>query len=139
MWLLSFPAQSVNSSSHLTSDISMTSALSDATTVLSAIVLSPSNQPSPDSLPTPGGGPFNRSKRKKVSQNTRASKRVKERMKHNIPHRFANILNMKPTKCSVCVDTVHFGRHASKCQGNPYAISKAACWHLILSINHNLP
>ncbi|PIK49398.1 putative citron Rho-interacting kinase [Apostichopus japonicus] len=114
----SLKSQSVNSSSHLslTSDISMTSALSDATTVLSAIVLSPSNQPSPDSLPTPGGGPFSRSKRKKVSQNTRASKRVKERMKHNIPHRFANILNMKPTKCSVCVDTVHFGRHASKCQ-----------------------
>ncbi|KAJ8043686.1 Citron Rho-interacting kinase [Holothuria leucospilota] len=111
-------SQSSNSSSYLSlsSDISMSSALSDASTVLSAIVLSPTNQPSRDSLPTPVKGPFTRSKRKNIAQNTRASKRIKERMKHNIPHRFANILNMKPTKCAVCVDTVHFGRHASKCQ-----------------------
>ena len=38
-------------------------------------------------------------------------------MKHNIPHRLAMGINTRATKCVVCVDTVHFGRQAAKCQG----------------------
>ncbi|XP_078237738.1 citron Rho-interacting kinase isoform X12 [Pogona vitticeps] len=43
------------------------------------------------------------------------NRRMKERMHHNIPHRFNVGLNMRATKCAVCLDTVHFGRQASKC------------------------
>nr|XP_006135717.2 citron Rho-interacting kinase-like [Pelodiscus sinensis] len=43
------------------------------------------------------------------------SRHLKERMHHNIPHRFNVGLNMRATKCAVCLDTVHFGRQASKC------------------------
>ncbi|XP_077165028.1 citron Rho-interacting kinase isoform X6 [Paroedura picta] len=43
------------------------------------------------------------------------NRRLKERMHHNIPHRFNVGLNMRATKCAVCLDTVHFGRQASKC------------------------
>lgn len=38
-------------------------------------------------------------------------------MHHNIPHRFNVGLNMRATQCAVCLDTVHFGRQASKCLG----------------------
>lgn len=48
---------------------------------------------------------------------TEFSRRLKERMHHNIPHRFNVGLNMRATKCAVCLDTVHFGRQASKCLG----------------------
>ena len=44
-------------------------------------------------------------------------RRVKERMHHNIPHRFTVGLNMRAAKCSVCLDTVHFGRQAATCLG----------------------
>ncbi|MGH0162603.1 UNVERIFIED_CONTAM: hypothetical protein FKN15_043254 [Acipenser sinensis] len=36
-------------------------------------------------------------------------------MHHNIPHRFNLGLNMRATKCAVCLDTVHFGRQAATC------------------------
>ncbi|XP_024283409.1 citron Rho-interacting kinase isoform X6 [Oncorhynchus tshawytscha] len=42
-------------------------------------------------------------------------RRVKERMHSNIPHRFNFGLNMRATKCAVCLDTVHFGRQAATC------------------------
>ncbi|XP_014903607.1 citron Rho-interacting kinase [Poecilia latipinna] len=42
-------------------------------------------------------------------------RRVKERMHHNIPHRFTVGLNMRAAKCAVCLDTVHFGRQAATC------------------------
>ncbi|KAH9377391.1 hypothetical protein HPB48_008601 [Haemaphysalis longicornis] len=38
------------------------------------------------------------------------------RMHHNIPHRFQVTLCMRPTKCAACLDAVHFGRYASRCQ-----------------------
>ncbi len=44
-------------------------------------------------------------------------RRVKERMHHNIPHRFTVGLNMRAAKCAVCLDTVHFGRQAATCLG----------------------
>ncbi|CDQ97178.1 unnamed protein product [Oncorhynchus mykiss] len=36
-------------------------------------------------------------------------------MHSNIPHRFNFGLNMRATKCAVCLDTVHFGRQAATC------------------------
>uniref|UniRef100_A0A224YVE1 non-specific serine/threonine protein kinase n=1 Tax=Rhipicephalus zambeziensis TaxID=60191 RepID=A0A224YVE1_9ACAR len=38
------------------------------------------------------------------------------RMHHNIPHRFHVVLCMRPTKCAACLDAIHFGRYASRCQ-----------------------
>uniref|UniRef100_A0A8B9LW93 non-specific serine/threonine protein kinase n=1 Tax=Astyanax mexicanus TaxID=7994 RepID=A0A8B9LW93_ASTMX len=50
-----------------------------------------------------------------VSLSVEYSRRVKERMHHNIPHRFTVGLNMRAAKCAVCLDTVHFGRQAATC------------------------
>lgn len=47
-------------------------------------------------------------------------------MHHNIPHRFNVGLNMRATKCAVCLDTVHFGRQASKCLGKSSGGASAA-------------
>uniref|UniRef100_A0A8C5LDX7 Citron Rho-interacting kinase n=1 Tax=Jaculus jaculus TaxID=51337 RepID=A0A8C5LDX7_JACJA len=77
---------------------------------MSAIVRSPEHQPSAMSLLAPPS-----SRRKEASTPEEFSRRVKERMHHNIPHRFNVGLNMRATKCAVCLDTVHFGRQASKC------------------------
>ncbi|XP_033627740.1 citron Rho-interacting kinase-like [Asterias rubens] len=82
--------------------------------LLSAIALSPTNQPSP-SLFTPIPNARASSKRK-TAQSGKDAKRPKERMKHNIPHRLVMGLNTRATKCGVCVDTIHFGRQAAKCQ-----------------------
>ena len=38
-----------------------------------------------------------------------------ERMHHNIPHRMQPALNMRPSKCPVCLISVHFGKQVSKC------------------------
>lgn len=46
-------------------------------------------------------------------------------MHHNIPHRFNVGLNMRATKCAVCLDTVHFGRQASKCLGKSSVCASA--------------
>ncbi|XP_078681542.1 citron Rho-interacting kinase-like isoform X2 [Branchiostoma floridae x Branchiostoma belcheri] len=78
-----------------------------SSTVLSAIVMSPSQQPS--SL--------------KDTHNTQtgpespqcSARRPKERMHHNIPHRFHTGISMRGAKCAVCLDTIHFGRQATKC------------------------
>ncbi|NWI84413.1 CTRO kinase, partial [Pitta sordida] len=78
--------------------------------IMSAIVLSPEHQPTPISLLAPPS-----SRRKESSTPEEYSRRLKERMHHNIPHRFNVGLNMRATKCAVCLDTVHFGRQASKC------------------------
>ncbi|KAM6246670.1 citron Rho-interacting kinase isoform 3-T4 [Porphyrio hochstetteri] len=78
--------------------------------IMSAIVRSPEHQPTPISLLAPPS-----SRRKEASTPEEYSRRLKERMHHNIPHRFNVGLNMRATKCAVCLDTVHFGRQASKC------------------------
>ncbi|XP_064025137.1 citron Rho-interacting kinase isoform X5 [Pogoniulus pusillus] len=78
--------------------------------IMSAIVRSPEHQPTPISLLAPPS-----SRRKETSTPEEYSRRLKERMHHNIPHRFNVGLNMRATKCAVCLDTVHFGRQASKC------------------------
>ncbi|XP_076331599.1 citron Rho-interacting kinase-like isoform X2 [Tachypleus tridentatus] len=38
-----------------------------------------------------------------------------QRMHHNIPHRFQEVLTMRGTKCAACLDSIHFGRIASRC------------------------
>ncbi|XP_044304797.1 citron Rho-interacting kinase isoform X2 [Varanus komodoensis] len=78
--------------------------------IMSAIVRSPEHQPTPISLLAPPS-----SRRKESSTPEEFNRRLKERMHHNIPHRFNVGLNMRATKCAVCLDTVHFGRQASKC------------------------
>nr|XP_015221332.1 PREDICTED: citron Rho-interacting kinase [Lepisosteus oculatus] len=79
--------------------------------IMSAIVKSPEHQPNPISLLAPSSS----SRRKETSTPEEYSRRVKERMHHNIPHRFSVGLNMRATKCAVCLDTVHFGRQVATC------------------------
>lgn len=56
------------------------------------------------------------SRRLKDSQRDR--ERERERVvHHNTPHRFTVGLNMRAAKCTVCLDTVHFGRQAATCLG----------------------
>ncbi|KAG2470873.1 CTRO kinase, partial [Polypterus senegalus] len=78
--------------------------------IMSAIVKSPEHQPNPISLLAPPS-----SRRKESSTPEEVGRRLKERMHHNIPHRFNVGLNMRATKCAVCLDTVHFGRQAATC------------------------
>ncbi|XP_058238687.1 citron rho-interacting kinase isoform X1 [Hemibagrus wyckioides] len=87
--------------------------------LMSAIVKSPERQPNPSSLLNPASS----ARRKETStpeEKRRVTfekygRRVKERMHHNIPHRFTVGLNMRAAKCAVCLDTVHFGRQAATC------------------------
>nr|XP_033475582.1 citron Rho-interacting kinase [Epinephelus lanceolatus] len=54
------------------------------------------------------------SRRLKDSQRDR--ERERERVvHHNTAHRFTVGLNMRAAKCTVCLDTVHFGRQAATC------------------------
>ncbi|CAB1319632.1 unnamed protein product [Coregonus sp. 'balchen'] len=41
--------------------------------------------------------------------------RQRESIHHNTAHRFTVGLNMRAAKCTVCLDTVHFGRQAATC------------------------
>ncbi|KAG1673470.1 Citron Rho-interacting kinase [Nymphon striatum] len=56
----------------------------------------------------------------------------KQRMHHNIPHRFNQFLAMRGTKCSACLDNIHLGRQAMKCQ-ECNVISHAGCVHAVPS------
>ncbi|XP_029357565.1 citron Rho-interacting kinase isoform X2 [Echeneis naucrates] len=77
--------------------------------LMSAIVKSPEHQPNPSNLLNPS------TRCKETSTPEEFGRRVKERMHHNIPHRFTVGLNMRAAKCAVCLDTVHFGRQAATC------------------------
>ncbi|KAM8961552.1 citron Rho-interacting kinase isoform 2-T2 [Pelodytes ibericus] len=78
--------------------------------IMSALVRSPEHQPNAGSLLAPQS-----SRRKESPAPEEFSRRLKERMHHNIPHRFNIGLTMRAAKCSVCLDTVHFGRQGAKC------------------------
>ncbi|KAG8455787.1 hypothetical protein GDO86_001833 [Hymenochirus boettgeri] len=78
--------------------------------IMSALVRSPEHQPNAVSLLAPQN-----SRRKESPAPEEFSRRLKERMHHNIPHRFNVALTMRAAKCSVCLDTVHFGRQGAKC------------------------
>ncbi|XP_034077741.1 citron Rho-interacting kinase-like [Gymnodraco acuticeps] len=90
--------------------------------ILSAMVKSPEHQQGPPAL-----NPSNSERRKntatpeerrrvtfeKFSRRLKDSQR--ERLHHNTAHRFSVGLNMRAAKCTVCLDTVHFGRQAATC------------------------
>ncbi|XP_034452568.1 citron Rho-interacting kinase isoform X3 [Hippoglossus hippoglossus] len=97
--------------------------------IMSAMVKSPEHQQAPTSL-----APANSGRRKetatpeerrrvtfeKYSRRMKDSQRDRERERervvhHNTPHRFTVGLNMRAAKCTVCLDTVHFGRQAATC------------------------
>ncbi|XP_017270183.1 citron Rho-interacting kinase isoform X1 [Kryptolebias marmoratus] len=95
--------------------------------IMSAMVKSPEHQQGPTSLAPSNSGrrkdtptPEERrrvtfekySRRLKDSQRDRDRERV---LHHNTPHRFTVGLNMRAAKCTVCLDTVHFGRQAATC------------------------
>ncbi|XP_038137926.1 LOW QUALITY PROTEIN: citron Rho-interacting kinase [Cyprinodon tularosa] len=97
--------------------------------IMSAMVKSPDHQQGPTSLapsssgrrkdtPTPEEGrrvTFEKySRRLKDSQRDRERERERS-LHHNTPHRFTVGLNMRAAKCTVCLDTVHFGRQAATC------------------------
>ncbi|KAF3696176.1 Citron Rho-interacting kinase [Channa argus] len=89
--------------------------------IMSAMVKSPEHQQGPTNLPPSNSGrrketatPEEYSRRLKDSQRDR--ERERERVvHHNTPHRFTVGLNMRAAKCTVCLDTVHFGRQAATC------------------------
>ncbi|KAM7392004.1 hypothetical protein PAMP_022647 [Pampus punctatissimus] len=88
--------------------------------IMSAMVKSPEHQQVPTSLAPANSGrrkdaatPEEYSRRLKDSQRDR--ERERERVHHNTPHRFTVGLNMRAAKCTVCLDTVHFGRQAATC------------------------
>ncbi|KAM4577119.1 citron Rho-interacting kinase isoform 13-T14 [Odontesthes bonariensis] len=97
--------------------------------IMTAMVKSPEHQQVPTSLapsnsgrrkdtPTPEEG--RRVTFEKYSRRLKDSQRDRERERdrvvhHNTPHRFTVGLNMRAAKCTVCLDTVHFGRQAATC------------------------
>uniref|UniRef100_A0A1A8QVS7 Citron (Rho-interacting, serine/threonine kinase 21) n=1 Tax=Nothobranchius pienaari TaxID=704102 RepID=A0A1A8QVS7_9TELE len=87
--------------------------------IMSAMVKSPEHQQGPTSLAPSNSGrrkdtptPEEYSRRLKDSQRDRDRERV---LHHNSSHRFTVGLNMRAAKCTVCLDTVHFGRQAATC------------------------
>uniref|UniRef100_A0A3B4TKR8 Citron rho-interacting serine/threonine kinase n=1 Tax=Seriola dumerili TaxID=41447 RepID=A0A3B4TKR8_SERDU len=83
--------------------------------IMSAMVKSPEHQQGPSSL-----APSNSGRRKETAPTPEGDQRDRERERervvhHNTPHRFTVGLNMRAAKCTVCLDTVHFGRQAATC------------------------
>ncbi|XP_053727536.1 citron Rho-interacting kinase isoform X3 [Synchiropus splendidus] len=96
--------------------------------IMSAMVKSPEHQQAPTSL-----APSNSGRRKEVAtpeerrrvtfekysrrlkDSQRDRERERERVLLNTAHRFTVGLNMRAAKCTVCLDTVHFGRQAATC------------------------
>ncbi|XP_023253433.1 citron Rho-interacting kinase-like isoform X7 [Seriola lalandi dorsalis] len=98
--------------------------------IMSAMVKSPEHQQGPGSLAPSNSGrrketaPTPEERRRvtfeKYSRRLKDSQRDRERERervvhHNTPHRFTVGLNMRAAKCTVCLDTVHFGRQAATC------------------------
>uniref|UniRef100_A0A8C9W3Q9 Citron rho-interacting serine/threonine kinase n=1 Tax=Scleropages formosus TaxID=113540 RepID=A0A8C9W3Q9_SCLFO len=88
-----------------------TPALTRQQTIIGASVKSPEHQAKPVSMLAPS----NSGRRKEPPTPEEYGRRVKERIHHGSQHRFTVGLNMRATKCSVCLDTVHFGRQATTC------------------------
>ena len=99
-----------------TSGNSRTFASAGPRQALSALALSPSAQPSPGSTAFSSGSSLP-DVETETMQRTPSCRPKKERMHHNIPHRFVTGLNSRATKCSVCLGSVHFVKQAAKCQG----------------------
>ncbi|XP_041756746.1 citron rho-interacting kinase isoform X2 [Coregonus clupeaformis] len=95
--------------------------------MMSAMVKSPEHQQGPSNLlATSNSGrrkeaatPEEYGLRMQDSQRDRERERERGRQResihHNTAHRFTVGLNMRAAKCTVCLDTVHFGRQAATC------------------------
>ncbi|XP_014874525.1 citron Rho-interacting kinase isoform X4 [Poecilia latipinna] len=97
--------------------------------IMSAMVKSPEHQQGPTGLAPSNSGrrkdtPTPEERRRvtfeKYNRRLKDSQRDRERerervLHHNTPHRFTVGLNMRAAKCTVCLDTVHFGRQAATC------------------------
>lgn len=69
--------------------------------------------------------------RSEFSRRLKDSQRERERdraVHHNTAHRFTVGLNMRAAKCTVCLDTVHFGRQAATCLGEFWGGWWWGCW-----------
>uniref|UniRef100_A0A673C9V6 Citron rho-interacting serine/threonine kinase b n=1 Tax=Sphaeramia orbicularis TaxID=375764 RepID=A0A673C9V6_9TELE len=77
--------------------------------IMSAMVKSPEHQQGPTNLTTSNSG------RRKDAATPEGEDRERDRVHHNTAHRFTVGLNMRAAKCTVCLDTVHFGRQAATC------------------------
>uniref|UniRef100_A0A8C5BJP0 Citron rho-interacting serine/threonine kinase n=1 Tax=Gadus morhua TaxID=8049 RepID=A0A8C5BJP0_GADMO len=78
--------------------------------VMSSMVKSPEHQPGPSSM-----APASSARRKETATPEGEGQRERDRGHHATPHHFSVGLNMRAAKCTVCLDTVHFGRQAATC------------------------
>uniref|UniRef100_A0A3B3E0A0 Citron rho-interacting serine/threonine kinase b n=1 Tax=Oryzias melastigma TaxID=30732 RepID=A0A3B3E0A0_ORYME len=84
--------------------------------IMSAMVKSPEHQQGPTNLAPSNSGRRKDTPTPEGESHQRDRERERERvMHHNTPHRFTVGLNMRAAKCTVCLDTVHFGRQAATC------------------------
>uniref|UniRef100_A0A3P9HNT4 Citron rho-interacting serine/threonine kinase b n=1 Tax=Oryzias latipes TaxID=8090 RepID=A0A3P9HNT4_ORYLA len=84
--------------------------------IMSAMVKSPEHQQGPSNLAPSNSGRRKDTPTPEGESHQRDRERERERVvHHNTPHRFTVGLNMRAAKCTVCLDTVHFGRQAATC------------------------
>ncbi|XP_043103447.1 citron Rho-interacting kinase isoform X6 [Puntigrus tetrazona] len=78
---------------------------------------SPEHQPSSGLMSSSSGRRKDNANPEEIRRVTseKYTRRVKDRIHHNTPHRFTQGLNMRAARCTVCLDTVHFGRQAATC------------------------
>ncbi|XP_059360227.1 citron Rho-interacting kinase-like isoform X5 [Carassius carassius] len=78
---------------------------------------SPEHQPSNGLMSSSSGRRKDAANPEEIRRATseKYTRRVKDRIHHNTPHRFTQGLNMRAARCTVCLDTVHFGRQAATC------------------------
>nr|XP_009301996.2 citron Rho-interacting kinase-like isoform X7 [Danio rerio] len=80
------------------------------------LMMSTKSNKSPEHQSSGGLMSSNSSRGRKDNANPEEyTRRVKDRIHHNTPHRFTQGLNMRAARCTVCLDTVHFGRQAATC------------------------
>ncbi|XP_072288932.1 citron Rho-interacting kinase isoform X3 [Eucyclogobius newberryi] len=95
--------------------------------IMTSMVKSPEHQQGPSLNPSSSGrrkdaatpeGQSETTTTKEYSRRLKDSQRDRDRERvhhNNTAHRFTVGLNMRAAKCTVCLDTVHFGRQAATC------------------------
>uniref|UniRef100_A0A672LDL6 Citron rho-interacting serine/threonine kinase n=1 Tax=Sinocyclocheilus grahami TaxID=75366 RepID=A0A672LDL6_SINGR len=76
------------------------------------LMMSTKSNKSPEHQPSSGLVSSSSGRRKDAANPEEYTRRVKDRIHHNTAHRFTQGLNMRAARCTVCLDTVHFGRQA---------------------------
>ncbi|XP_016089457.1 citron Rho-interacting kinase-like [Sinocyclocheilus grahami] len=79
------------------------------------LMMSTKSNKSPEHQPSSGLVSSSSGRRKDAANPEEYTRRVKDRIHHNTAHRFTQGLNMRAARCTVCLDTVHFGRQAATC------------------------